>query len=133
MVGWQSFNWCGRDDAVLRVSSYYEIKDVATNMGRFSYVLLEIRLTEKVSEIANISGTIIAMVSGGLRHSWALATRLFREPWVNPSQVFQLTCHYLYLHTFVECEHNVYMNTSPTRSTTSYDHSFIVSYALTPL
>ncbi|KAI0208000.1 hypothetical protein LSAT2_007335, partial [Lamellibrachia satsuma] len=44
----------------VRVSCYLEVEDVTTHVGRFRHVLLEINLTEKVSEIANIAGTIIA-------------------------------------------------------------------------
>ncbi|KAI0231438.1 hypothetical protein LSAT2_018193, partial [Lamellibrachia satsuma] len=45
---------------VITRSCYHEVEDVTTHMGRFSHVLLEISLVEKVSEVASIAGTIIA-------------------------------------------------------------------------
>ena len=46
----------------MHISCNHEVEGVTTRMGRFDHVLLEINLTEKVSDVASIAGTIIAVV-----------------------------------------------------------------------
>ena len=43
------------------------------------------------------------VASGGLRHSWALGTRHFRGPRVNPPQDFQVS-----ISLFIFTQHNVH-------------------------
>ena len=65
-------------------------------------------IPERVENIVGSGkgGSVLVHVgtnSGGLRHSWALGTRHFRGPQVNPRQDFQVS-----ISLFIFTQHNVY-------------------------
>ena len=49
------------------------------------------------------SSVRVVLLNGGLRHSWALGTRHFHGPQVNPRQDFQVN-----ISLFIITQHNVY-------------------------